>query len=351
MNAAFKRMCLWSLLALSIALPVSAQNLRVTDVANLEGADRQQRLIAEAKKEGSLMLYTSMTAANFDVLRADFEKKYGIKVNVWRAGDDKVLQRIITETKAGRSAFDLVHINTLEMEILHRENTLERVKSPHHKSLDPSAVPPHGEYAATRRSAIVLAYNTNQVKKEELPKTFQDLLDPKWKGRLGVEVKDQEWFYAVANSMGAEKGLKYFRDLVAANAPSVRTGHSLLNNLVVSGDIPLALTVYGHMPVLAKQKGAPIEWFTLEPTVAVSFAAGLSKKAPHPHAAMLFYDYMLSDAQKALAQMYYIPTNRNAESPFKGIDYKVVDMTKFVDEYSKWDALWETIVVKQGGAK
>jgi iron(III) transport system substrate-binding protein len=351
MNAVYRKLCLWSLLAFSTAVPAFAQGVRVADVAAYEGPDRQQRLVAEAKKEGSLMLYTSMTAANFDVLRADFEKKYGIKVNVWRAGDDKVLQRIVTEAKAGRSAFDLVHINTLEMEILHRENTLERVKSPHHKSLDPSAVPPHGEYAATRRSAIVMAYNTNQVKKEELPKTYQDLLDPKWKGRLGVEVKDQEWFYAVATSMGAEKGLKYFRDLVAANAPSVRTGHSLLNNLVVSGDIPLALTVYGHMPVLAKQKGAPIEWFTLEPTIAVSFAAGLSKKAPHPHAAMLFYDYMLSDAQKPLAQMYYIPTNKEAESPFKGIDYKVVDMTKFVDEYSKWDNLWETIVVKQSGAK
>jgi iron(III) transport system substrate-binding protein len=330
MKTAFKRMCLWSLLVVSTALPASAQNVRVSEVANLAGADRQQRLIAEAKKEGSLMLYTSMTAGNFDVLRADFEKKYGIKVNVWRAGDDKVLQRIMTEGKAGRSSFDLVHINTQEMEILHRENALERVKSPHHKSLDQSAVPSHREYAATRRSAVVMTYNTDQVKKAELPKTYQDLLDPKWKGRLGVEVKDQEWFYAVVKSMGDEKGLKYFRDLVATNAPSVRTGHSLLNNLVVSGDIPLA----------------PIEWFTLEPTIAVSFAAGLSKKAPRPHAAMLFYDYMITDAQKLLAQMYYIPTNKEVESPFKNIDYTVVDMAKFVDEYSKWDNLWETIVLK-----
>jgi iron(III) transport system substrate-binding protein len=348
MNA-FRRTFVWSLLALSTglpALPALAQSAKVTEVANYEKPDRQQRLIAEAKKEGSLMLYTSMAPSNFESLRADFEKKYGIKVNVWRAGDDKVLQRIMTEAKAGRFNFDLVHINTFEMEILHRENVLERVKSPYHKKLDPAALAPHGEYVATRRSVILMAYNTDQVKKSELPKTYQDLLDPKWKGRLGVEMKDQEWFYAVANSMGPEKGLKYFRDLVATNAPTVRTGHSLLNNLVVSGDIPLALTVYGHMPVLAKQKGAPIEWFALEPTIAVSFAAGLSKKAAHPNAAMLFYDFMITDAQKPLGQMFYIPTSKEVESPFKNVDYTLVDKAKFLDEYDKWDNLWETIMLK-----
>jgi iron(III) transport system substrate-binding protein len=323
-----------------------AQNTPVTKVASYEGADRQQRLLAEAKKEGTITIYTSITPANLDVLRADFEKKYGIKVNVWRAGDDKVVQRVLTELKAGKAGFDVVHVNSLEMEALHRENALQQVKSPFINLLIPTAVPPHKEWVATFMNLVVMAYNTDKVKKADLPKTYQDLLDPKWKGRLGVEANDQEWFYAVVREMGTEKGLKYFRDLVSTNGVSVRTGHSLLNNMVVSGDVPLALTVYGHMPILAKQKGAPIDWFTLEPTVAFSFGIGLSRKAPNPNAAVLFYDYMLSDGQKILSQMHYVPTNKETDSFFKNVPFKVVDKAVFLDENEKWDTLFDNIVRK-----
>jgi iron(III) transport system substrate-binding protein len=334
-------------LAVLFHLPLApAQTPSVASIAMYEGADRQQRLIAEARKEGSLTLYTSMAAPNLEVLRLDFERKYGVKLIVWRAGDAKVAQRIVSEAQAGRYTADLVHINSLEMEALHRENILQPVKTPHANKLMALAIPAHKEYVATRLSPIVMAYNTTKVSKADLPKTYQELLDPKWKGRLGIEANDQEWFYVVIKAMGTEKGLKYFRDLMASNRPSVRTGHSLLNNLVVSGDVPLALTVYGHMPVLAKQKGAPIEWFGLNPTAAVSFAAGLSRKAPHPNAAILFYDYMITDAQKLLAEMHYIPTNKEIESTFKNVDITTVDTTLFTDEFSKWDALWESIVLK-----
>jgi iron(III) transport system substrate-binding protein len=334
-------------LAVLFHLPfASAQAPSVANIAMYEGADRQQRLIAEARKEGSLTLYTSMAAPNLEVLRLDFERKYGVKLIVWRAGDAKVAQRIVSETQAGRNAVDLVHINSLEMESLHRENVLQQVKTPHASKLMARAIPPHKEYVATRLSPIVMAYNTAKISKTDLPKTYLELLDPKWKGRLGIEANDQEWFYAVIKDMGTEKGLKYFRDLMASNRPSVRTGHSLLNNLVVSGDVPLALTVYGHMPVLAKQKGAPIEWFALSPTAAVSFAAGLSRKAAHPNAAILFYDYMITDAQKLLAEMHYIPTNTEIESSFKNVEITLVDNAQFMDEFGKWDALWESIVLK-----
>jgi iron(III) transport system substrate-binding protein len=346
MTTFLTRTCWLMFFAISNLLPAWAQVGQVENIALYEGADRQQRLVAEARKEGSLTLYTSMAAPNLEVLRVDFEKKYGVKLNVWRAGDVKVVQRILTEAKAGRAGFDLVHINSLEMEALHRENVLQQVKSPHLSKLVANALPSHKEYVATRLSPIVLAYNTDKIKKTELPKTYQDLLDPKWKGRLGIEANDQEWFYAVIKDMGTEKGLKYFRELVATNNPSVRIGHSLLNNMVVSGDVPLALTVYGHMPVLAKQKGAPIDWFALKPTAAVSFAAGLGRKAAHPSAAILFYDYMITDAQKLLAEMHYIPTHKETESSFKDMEYTLVDKAVFLDEFNKWDALWESIVLK-----
>ena len=115
---------------------------------------------------------------------------------------------------------------------------------------------------------FVVAYNTKKVKAEDLPKTYKDLLDPKWKGKFGIEAKNQDWFATVVGlTGGGDKGLKFFSDLVAVNGLSPRKGHTLLNNLVVSGEVPLALTVYNYMPEQAKKKGAPVEWFALEPAV------------------------------------------------------------------------------------
>lgn len=346
MNRLLRMSCV-SLLALLSNVPTAwAQTPAVAKAASYTGADRQQHLIAEAKKEGSLTIYTSITPANLDLLRADFEKKYGVKIIVWRAGDDKVVQRVLTEAKAGRAGTDLVHLNTLEMEELHRENMLQKVKSPFANALIPSAVPPHGGWVATFMNPVVVSYNTDKVAKSELPKTWQDLLDPAWKGRLGIEANDQEWFSAVVKEMGTEKGLKFFKDLVATNGLSVRSGHSLLNNMVISGDVPMGLTVFGHMPLLAKQKGAHIDWFTLEPVVALSFGVGLSKTSPHPNAALLFYDYLITDGQKLLSQMHYVPTNKDTSSDFKNMSLKVVDKTVFFDEYQKWTTLYQDIVLR-----
>jgi len=315
-------------------------------IASYEGGDRGQRLIAAAKKEGSLSFYTSLAAQKLEKIAADFENRYGIKVNTWRAGDDKVLQRILIETKAGRFDFDAVHMESTELEALHREKLLQEIKSPYLKDLIPEAVPPHRQWAPTVLNVIVQAYNTDKVKKTELPKTYEDLLDPRWRGRLGFESKDQEWFYTVVKDMGEERGLKFFKDLVSRNGLSVRSGHSLLNNLTASGEIPLALTVYSHMPMLAKREGASIDWFVIEPAIAISFGVGVSQKAPHPNAAVLFYDYMINDAQQLLASMDYVPTNKKVASPLQGVQIKLVDPAVVLDSYEKWNKLYEEIILR-----
>jgi iron(III) transport system substrate-binding protein len=346
MNRLLRISCVSMFALFSGMLAAWAGNAVVTKAPSDQTADRQQRLIAAAKKEGSLTLYTSITPANLDVLRADFEKKYGVKLMVWRAGDDKVVQRVLTEAKAHRAGFDLAHLNSVYMEQLHRENMLQTVKSPFANALIPSAVPPHGGWVGTFMNPMVVSYNTDKVAKSALPKTYQDLLDPAWKGRLGVEANDEEWFYNVVNDMGTEKGLKFFKDLVATNGLSVRSGHSVLNNMVISGDVPMGLTVYAQMPVIAKQKGAHIDWFTLDPVVGLSFGVGLSKTSPHPNAGLLFYEYLITDGQKLLSQMHYYPANKNTSTEFKNMSLKVVDKSLFLDEYEKWTALYQDIVLK-----
>jgi iron(III) transport system substrate-binding protein len=331
------------LLLLANALtPVFGQS--PAGIALDEGAGRHARLVAAAKQEGSLLLYTTIAATSMEKIAADFERKYGVKVNSWRAGTNKVLQRVLTETKGNRFDVDAIHFGSPEMEILHQEKLLREIKSVHFKDLIPNALPAHKEWAATYVNLFVQAYNTNKVKKDELPKAYRDLLDPKWKGRLGIESQDQEWFFAVVTDMGEEKGLKFFRDLVARNGLSVRTGHSVLTNLVVSGEVPLALTVHHYLPEQLKHKGAPIDWFAIEPAIGRANAIAVTKKAPHPHAAILFYEYMISDGQKLLAEMDYVPTNKKIPSPVKNLPIKLLDPSILVGENDKWTKLYEDTI-------
>src|SRR2546422_10192563 len=176
-------------------------------------------------------------------LVSEFERRYGVKVKVWRSGKSNVLRRAVTEARAGRFEADVVHNPSPEMELLHRERLLQEVRSPHQRELIPEAVAAHREWAGPRVYIFVQAYNTDRVTPEELPKTFRDLLDPRWKGRIAVEAKEQEWFFTLVREMGGEAGLEFFRELVATNGLTVRNGHSLVNNLVVAGLCPLSRTI------------------------------------------------------------------------------------------------------------
>jgi iron(III) transport system substrate-binding protein len=340
---------LWALVA-ACAMGAFAAD---TSLMQYEGADRMDRIAAAAKKEGSLTLYTTIAEKDLPAILKPFEQKYGIKVNVWRAGTDKVLQRTITESTAKKYDVDAIHFGSPEMEALSREKILQPIASPAHKDLLPGSLPKHREWAATILSVWVQAYNTALVKKDDLPKTYQELLDPKWKGKLGIESKNDDWFATVVQLVGGEeKGLAFFRDLVAKNGISPRQGHTLLNNMVVSGEVPLALTVYNYMPEQAKKKGAPIDWFALEPAVARSNAIGVARNAPHPNAALLFYEYLLGpDGQNAMVSIDYVPTNTRVSSPLKGVKIIQTDPIRTLDEAPKWAKLFDEVVLKRAGGK
>ena len=331
-------------------LGLSLAALAQTPLATYEGPDRLQRIVEAAKKEGTLTLYTTIAEKDLPTVIKPFETKYGIKVNVWRAGTDKVLQRTLAEAAARRDEVDVLHFGSPEMEALSREKVLMVVKSPTYKDLTPGSVPAHQQWAATLLSVWVQAYNTGLIKKEDLPKTYADLLHPKWKGKLGLEAKNQDWFQSMVEIMGGgDKGMKFFSDLVATNGISPRKGHTLLNNLVVSGEVPLALTVYNYMPEQAKKKGAPIDWFVLEPAVARSNAVGVAARAKRPNAALLFHEYMLTDAQPLLVSIDYVPTNTTVPSPLKGVKILITDPVRSLDDAAKWEKLFDDTVINRAG--
>lgn len=333
----------WAMAQVLIVPKVQSQTLQ--NLATYQGEDRQQRLIEGAKKEGSLLFYTTTPLEYATQLIEPFEKKYGIKVNVWRARSELILQRVLNEARGGKPVVDVVGSISPPMEALRREKLLQEVYSPHHKELIPSAVPSHREWVSTLQYVFVQAYNTNKVSKTELPRTYQDLLNPRWKGRLAIEANNHEWMSSVIKDMGEANGIKFFKDLVANNELSVRSGHPLLTNLTASGEVPLALTVYQYSVEQAKKKGSPIDWFVIDPAITIADGMAIPKKAPNPHAALLFYDYMISpEAQEILVKIGYRATNSRVEPPFKNVRLKILDTGTLLDEQESSTARLESIL-------
>jgi iron(III) transport system substrate-binding protein len=280
-------------------------------------------------------------------LLAEFTKKYGIKVKVWRSGSETVLQRVVTEAKGNKFEVDLVQNNSPENEAAFREKLLQEVRSPYQADLIPQALPAHHQWVGFSVDVWVAAYNTNKIKKEDLPKTYQDLTDPKWRGLLGIEANNQAWFGSLLSEMGEESGLKTFNAIMNTNGMSFRKGHSLLTMMVSSGEVPLALTVYSWIPEQLKLKGAPIEYLPLQPLMAQVSTIAMLKKAPNPNAAVLLYDFLISDGQKLLADASFIPVSKKFNNPFTSVNMKFVDPGQAIDLQSKWLKVFEETITKR----
>lgn len=329
-----------------VARPALAQGLDPAALARTLSPDREQRLLAGARREGEVSVYTSLTAEEVTGLAAAFEKRYGVKVRTWRAGSEKILQRTLTESRSARFDADVIETNGPELEALYRERLLLPLDSPHASDLLPQALRPHGHWFGTRVNMFVHAYNTQLVKKEDLPRSYADLTHPRWKGRLGIEAEDEDWFAMVIRGLGEEAGLRTFREIARVNGFSVRKGHTLLAGLVGSGEVPLALTTYSHGADKLKAKGAPVEWFALPPAVGRANGVALPRAAPHPHAAALFMDYLLSaEGQAVLVQGGYVPANRRLATRAHELPLVFVDPAVVLDEEAKWKKLYAEIVL------
>jgi iron(III) transport system substrate-binding protein len=334
------------LIAAAVALPLTGRaqvkpGATAADVALYTGADRMEKLVAGAKKEGTVSVYTSLQTADIGRLGTAFEKKYGIKMVPWRAGSEGIVNRTIQEARANRFTVDVIETNGPELESLHRENVLQLVRSPHLADLIAPAVLPHGEWMGTRLNVFVQAYNTRLVKKQDLPKTWEEFANPKWKGKIGIEQEDSDWLAGIFNDIGDARARKVFRDMVTANGMSVRKGHTLLSQLIVSGEVPLALTVYNYKAEQLKKQGAPIDWFVIGNAIARPNGIAVARRAPHPHAAVLFYDFELSpEGQQIIANLEFVPTSKKIDTPLNRMPMKFVDAKVAIDEYDKWKTLY-----------
>jgi iron(III) transport system substrate-binding protein len=314
-----------------------------------QGADREQRLVTAAHKEGVVVLYTSLNPKDSGTIVEAFQKKYNLKVTIWRASGEKMVERAVTEARAGRFTPDVMESDGVEMEILAREHLLQEFYSPNFKDLPPAAFTKDRLYVADRFNFFTIAYNTNLVKPEDVPNSYQDLLLPRWKGKIGLEADDSDWFAAMIKYMGEKEGLAYFTRL-QANQPQMRKGHTLMAELVVAGEIPIGAALYNHGVERLAVVGAPIKWKALTPTFGRPGAVGISSNPPHPNSALLFADFLLSrEGQELIKSRNRVPASNAVGSTLNKFPYVMIDPAITLDESKKWEKLWNDMFIGQSG--
>jgi len=330
---------------IACAFLVAAQSAAANrDIYLYQGADRIERLVAGARKEGQVVLYSTMTVQDGRALGAAFEKKYGVKLVHWRGSAEKIVQRALAEARSGHDGADVFETSSHRMEALYRENLLEDFHTPAFQDLSPAAFPRgHRQYVAARFAFFVLGYNTKLVKPAELPNSYEDLLQPRWRGRLAIESTDVLWFAALTKAMGEERGLAFFKRL-AATKPTIRNGHILAAQLVASGEIPLLVTAYNNNMETLKKQGAPVDWKPLAPAFGQASAIGLAKDSRRPHAALLFTDFLLSrEGQEFFKSVNRVPSSLAVDTPLNKFPHEIIDPAIALDEGDKWDKLWSNL--------
>ena len=257
------------------------------------------KLIDAAKKEGELVIYGTTDLRQSTLINEKFQAKYPfINVKLNRLTSDNLYPRVIAETRSGKFLSDILQNNTLGMYFLKKGNFLARHISPEERAYA-KEFKDSGYWTTSSMNVHVIGYNTKTVARNQLPKTWGDLLASAWTGRIMVSPREQ-WFAWMLQIMGKEKGLNYMRAL-AMQKPAVRRESTAMRaQLVTAGEADLDVdSTYSVLNPLIK-KGAPVDWTTLGPALVVPVGYGLATKAPHPNAAKLFIDFVLSQEGQRL---------------------------------------------------
>lgn len=273
-----------------------------------------QKLIDAARKEGEIVWYTTMSSDQSNAFMARFQQKHPfLKPSIQRLGGSALLSRIVTEAKAGKNFFDVVHGTGETVLPLMEQGLLAAYLSPERKMIADDLKDGKGHWTSVYVNSVVLGYNRTLVKREELPRTYEDLLHPRWKGRkICLDDTYTTWLQGLISSWGKEKALAYLRRL-AEQEPVVMRGSTVRVQLAAAGEFPLVMAYANIIQNLA-EKGAPVDWLPLEPAVVSVNTVMLGAKAAHPNAGKLLVDFTLSkEGQEKLWDFQRIPSRTDVE--------------------------------------
>lgn len=299
--------------AAAIACCLAFTGAAATPRANAQDVD--PALVAAAKKDGSLTWYTTQIVDQFARPAAlAFEKKYGIRVNYIRADPAEIVLRIAAEAKAGRTQAD-VYDGTATSPGLKKQGLAMQWVPSSAKRLGPALTDREGYWVATNLYVLTPGYNTDMVKPGAEPKTLDDLLDPRWRGRMvwarrPASSAGPGFIGLVLAELGEEKGMDYLRALAKQNITGIDAAARQVLDQVIAGEYPLSLMIFNHHAVISAAKGAPVNWAPMQPAMAVLSVIGLTKDAPKPNAGKLFVEFLTSaEGQAFFRNANYIPVD------------------------------------------
>jgi iron(III) transport system substrate-binding protein len=296
------------------------------------------KLVEAAKKEGEVIYYTTMTLDQSKAVVDRFEKKYGIRATLFRTGGGPLLNKIFTEARGGRFEWDVV-VGRGEMVLpLTERKLITSYQSPEAKMIDDQLVDKEGFWTAYYVNSYVLGWNTKLLKKQDVPKTYEELLNPKWKGgQLSLDTEAYGMLEGLKRVWGREKAVAYFKKLAALD-PVLKRGNTERVQLTLAGEYPLIIA-YNQTIQRMTSRGAPIDWLPLEPAITQVNPVMLAAKAKNPNAARLFYDFVISkEGQEMLRSFQRIPVRKDVEPDpprlFRGFKYVV----ESPEDYKDFDA-------------
>ena len=272
-------------------------------------------LIAAAKKEGSVVWYTSLIIDQLVRPAVEvFEKEYGVKVEYVRSDQTEIVLRLVNEAKAGGVRAD-VFDGIGNVPALKREGLVLKWLPDASKDMPKEYSDPEGFWVATNFFAMTPGFNTDLVKRGTEPRTMKDLLDPKWKGRMvwssNPTATSAPGFIGVAlTEMGETDGMNYLRQLSQQKIASAKVSARQILDQVIAGEYAIALQIFNNHPGISAAKGAPVDWIPMPPGLSVLQVTGVTKGAPHPNAGKLLVDFLLSDkGQTIFREADYLPVS------------------------------------------
>jgi iron(III) transport system substrate-binding protein len=284
-------------------------------VAGAASEDRQM-VLARAKQQGKLVLYTGMDTEEANQYAREFTRHYPfIKTDIFRASGETVQERFLVEHRANVHSADIFQTSIVQVYQLKNAGLLGKYISPESTAYNEGFKDPQGYWNAFYLIPYVIGYNTRIIAAKDAPGSYEDLLNPKWKGLIGLETEEYQWFYHLLQIMGKEKGLDYMRRLARQDL-QMRKGHTLLAQLVAAGEMAIVVVVYSNRVERMKISGAPIDWVRFKrPTITAINAIAIPEKASHPDTARLFVDFVLSrEGQGLLRGLRRIPARADVFS-------------------------------------
>jgi len=291
--------------------PISAQSSKpstVAEIAVYNGPDREQLLVAGAKKEGKIVWYTALAGGSYKDLARAFEAKYGVPVESYRGASRDLIAKVLAESQAKKYLMDVAESSPPLLMLMRAMKRLTPFTVPHLAKFTSDAKEDTGKgtvfWATDRESYMGFAYNKDKLPASAVPKNYDGLLNPALKGRMSFVTTDTG--SRTVGAMLRTKGEEFLKKLRAQDITMHSVSGQALNDMIISGEVEASPTIFRNHALVAAEKKAPVAWVPMDIVPASAGSAGLSSYAPHPHAAVLFIDFLFSpDGQRILENYEY----------------------------------------------